>query len=908
MSPQPSRRRPLRWRITLSVLVFLPVVVLASFKYWRPRPPKPTDLSQVSSVSAEELLSEADKFQWILNGPKAAPMYSRAERLFAARGDTRDQIYAHIGYIRTVAETIPMNEASHYFDEQLQTPLLKSDKRLRLWCLTSKGYTDLEINTATAKADWLEAHAISEELGEKQWAARANGELGIIAFLEGETGKGASLVSRALLSAIATGDAGAEIRYLEILGQGFDEVNRHSEAIKFFDRAIKRANETEGSGFPFMAYEGKGYALEAMGQTAEGEELLQTALTRARTLNKPGQQSQILLMLGESALKSKNVAQAVDYFGQASELGKKVGSYRVIASAMFELAKIYSNEGNVKAAAEASTYALNASQIVGDKYYVPRDLTYLADLKAKLGDIKQAEALYEHAEDVIDSMVVNLYQPYWNKSLAGAMSDTYLHHFSLLAQQQDVPRAFAVLERVRGRTAAAILASNRSFLKEETPEIKAVSAQISAVQLDLMRTQDQGKREQLLDTLMEYDRRLVAARNELGLSHREFLGKPASLVQLQHSLRPDELFLEYVLDDPNVFCLAIAKDHSSLITLPASTSQVKQLVGQYLQEIRLEKENVDVSKRLYSALLAPVVADRMPHRIILSPDGVLNSIPFEALRDPNNDYLVTKATISYSPSATVISLLRSKAQAAPAPQLPLLALGDVPYQNQGGITGLLPKPATVRGRISRGLADYFGVSLQDLPETKEEVLNIDKLVGSNASTLLVGQNATEISFKRQPLANFRILHFAVHAFTDTQSPDRSGLVLGVDTKKEDDGLLQVPEIMRLPLNADLATLSACNTGVGAIQGEEGMTSLTEAFFIGGARAVVASLWTVDDNYTSLLMERFYSHLSKGEDKALALTNAKLDLLGQNKGQLSPYYWAGFTISGEASTSIPVSRP
>src|SRR5260370_26437780 len=136
-------------------------------------------------------------------------MYSRAESLFAARGDTSDQIYAHIGYIRTVAETIPMNEASHYFDEQLQTPLLKSDKRLRLWCLTSKGYTDLEINTATAKADWLDAHAISEELGEKQWAARANGELGIIAFLAEDTGKDASLESRAMLYAITTSDARA---------------------------------------------------------------------------------------------------------------------------------------------------------------------------------------------------------------------------------------------------------------------------------------------------------------------------------------------------------------------------------------------------------------------------------------------------------------------------------------------------------------------------------------------------------------------------------------------------------------------------------------------------------------------------------------------------------------------------
>jgi len=835
-------------------------------------------------------------------------MYERAERLFAQRGDRRNELYAKIGFIRSTEETMPFSDASKYFAEQLATPLVQSDKQLKLWCLVSKGYTDLEIDVAAAKADWTEAHSLAQELGEKQWEARANGELGIISFLDGQSGKAASLVSRALLSAIASGDAGAEVRYLTLVGEGFDEVNRHAEAIKFYDRAIKRAESTQGFGFPFMAYEGKAEALRKTGQPKDAERLLLLTLTQARAEHKQGHESQVLLMLGKLATDKNDIQHAVAYFSQATEIGKRVDSHRVIADSLFQLAKIYTNQGDLQQAAQATAEALQASQKVGDKYYVPRDLTNLADLKVKLGQTKEADLLYQHAEDVIDGMLVNLYQPYWNKSLSGAMSDTYLHHFTLLAQQKDVSRAFQVLERVRGRTAAAILESNRSFLKDDTPETKEVSAQISSVQLDLMRTPEQGKRDQLLEKLMEYERRLVAARNELGLSHREFLGKPASLLQLQHSLRHDEVFLEYVLADPNVFCLAVSKEHSTLVTSPATTTQVKQLVEDYLQSIRLERENVEASKRLYDALLAPVMANGIPHRIILSPDGVLNSIPFEALRDPNNEYLVTKTTISYTPSGTVISLLRAKQQAAPAPQLPLLALGDVPYQNQGGITGFIPKPATARGRISRGLADYFGVPLQDLPETKEEVLNVNKLVGSNSSTLLVGQSATEISLKRQPLANFRILHFAVHAFTDTKYPDRSGLVLGVDPKKEDDGLLQVPEIMRLPLNADLATLSACNTGVGAIQGEEGMTSLTEAFFIGGARAVVSSLWTVDDNYTSLLMERFYSHLSKGEDKALALTNAKLDLLAQNKGQLSPYYWAGFTISGEASTSIPISRP
>ena len=119
------------------------------------------------------------------------------------------------------------------------------------------------------------------------------------------------------------------------------------------------------------------------------------------------------------------------------------------------------------------------------------------------------------------------------------------------------------------------------------------------------------------------------------------------------------------------------------------------------------------------------------------------------------------------------------------------------------------------------------------------------------------------------------MHIAAHGFADTRFPERSGLVLGLDPASHDDGLLQLREIIRLRFNADLVTLSACNTGVGKLEGEEGVTNLVEAFLVSGAKSVVASLWSADDTYTLDLMERFYTHISEGQDRAAALRQARL---------------------------------
>src|SRR5438128_8960074 len=164
------------------------------------------------------------------------------------------------------------------------------------------------------------------------------------------------------------------------------------------------------------------------------------------------------------------------------------------------------------------------------------------------------------------------------------------------------------------------------------------------------------------------------------------------------------------------------------------------------------------------------------------------------------------------------------------------------------------------------MADLSGIGLHDLPQTREEVEEIGKIAGPNA-VLLLGKDATEAAFKNQPLDQFRVLHLAVHGFADTQYPERSALVLGADPKPGDDGLLQVREIIRLRLNAELTTLSACDSGVGKLQGQEGVSSLVEAFLVAGSRSVVASLWSADDTSTSAVMERFYQRLAQGESSS-----------------------------------------
>ena len=145
-----------------------------------------------------------------------------------------------------------------------------------------------------------------------------------------------------------------------------------------------------------------------------------------------------------------------------------------------------------------------------------------------------------------------------------------------------------------------------------------------------------------------------------------------------------------------------------------------------------------------------------------------------------------------------------------------------------------------------------------------------------------------------------MMHLAVHAIANEARPDRAALVLLSDPLNGEDGFLQTSEIVQLPLNADLIVLSACDTAVGPIEGQEGITTLSRAFLLAGARTVVSTLWSIDDDTTLYLMRDFYAELARKRSPTYALRIAKQNMLkafGPTKAL--PYYWAGFTVEGLA---------
>src|ERR1700731_4677330 len=577
-----------------------------------------------TSNNPEALLEEANRLAWLFNWPKAEPLYVRAEELFREKRDSRNETYARVGRIRAQSERMSWVDVSDMLGQQLEIPVAKTDPKLRLWCLAAKGYTDLEINPASAKRAWTEAQAIAHQLGETQWESRAKGELGIIGFLEGDSRRAATMVGDALLSAMASGDVGGQVRYLEMLGNGFNEAKRYGEALAFFERAIKTSSANPDAGFPFMAYEGESQALAAQGKMSEAVDKLDRALTIARANQKRGHEAMILLSLGELALQTGDRQGAMNYLEQAGQIAQRYNFYRTEGQAMIDLAGLYRDAGDFKSAEERATLGVAASKRVGDRYYLPRDLTILADFKAQRRSTAEAETLYQNAEDIIDGMLVNLHEAYWSSSLAGAMSATYLHHFDLEARAGSVEQALNVLERVRGRTAAALLENKISFSNSESGETRSLEESLSDLQLQLMRSEDAKERTSLLDQLVEHERRLELTRTDRRESKPGWFQKPAPLKPVQSSLRPAELLVEYVLSEPHSYCVWISKKSEGAKELPAGRKQIEELTRKFLDETRAKRNDIRLAQQLYNVLLSPLPQEAASERLIVVPDGILN--------------------------------------------------------------------------------------------------------------------------------------------------------------------------------------------------------------------------------------------------------------------------------------------
>ncbi len=845
---------------------------------------------RVDSGAIDPVLREANRLSWLGNWNAAGPLYEKAEKLFKAEGLRSAEVYARIGRVRAQGPSHSAVETSQILANELNDPLVQFDPRLRLWCLSAKASTELEVDVVSSKQHWTEALQIATTLGETKWAARAQGELGIIAFVEGDTGTAVSLVGGALLSALASGDSAEQVRLLSMLGNGYNEVHRYEESMWFFQHSISIAESTRDIGFPYMAYEGRAAALSATGKTEEARRILETVLATTLLQSRHDEESQTLVLLGENSTRQGDYESAKAYFSRAAQVASEGKFYRMWGQALSDQAAIYRRDGDLKAARAALSAGVKLSRQLGDRYNLPKDLTGLAEVSAAEKKIIQATRLFETAEQVMDGILVHADSRVASRAMINLIRETYVEHFKLVREQGQISRAVELIERLHSRSSESRV-SGRPTNHGASESLNSLESEVTRLQLQLLKAEGQAERLELLDKLSQFERNLAYEQNEVGRT--EILNTTASLKQIQSALHRDEELVEYVLDEPQSFCIVMTRTSARIVGLSVGSNRIRELVTSYIEH--LKDENNESALELSSILLNPISPLRKP-RLLFVTDGALSRLPLEGLRGPTGSYLVDSRIVAYAPSGSAIWSQRQSTHPQRGDHT-LLAVGDVDYRHTTAQSQLrnLPLPSV----IVRGLEKLVASQMANLPESREEVMSINRALGWK-STLLLGKEATETAFKSAPLADFTVIHLAVHAVPDSRYPERASLVIGMDAAGTNDGLLQVREIMNLRLNADLVTLSACETGT---SGAAGVISLGEAFLVGGAKAVVVSLWNVEDHSTTLLMGYFYARLARGEDKATALARAKRDFMANNKGK-APFYWAGFVLVGEGAFPIP----
>ncbi len=537
----------------------------------------------------------------------------------------------------------------------------------------------------------------------------------------------------------------------------------------------------------------------------------------------------------------------------------------------------------------------------------------LASIYRRLGRDVEAGNFYALAIAALEVQNHRVGGSYEDRSeFAAARAPLYADSVDLLVEQGRFDEAFQVLERSR----------SRAFLEMLSQRDLSFAADVPAELLEQQRLADQ-RYDQVLGQLARLSAQTPeggeeALHDELGKARRQQHeikariraasprlaalrdAEPLDLQATRQLLSPGTLMLAYSLGETGGHLFVIGHGEEQVRVFPVAigltalrdeVARLRKLLGsgESLDAIRFR------AQRLGELLLAParhLIADA--ERLLILPQGPLHILPFSALLLPTETgewrFLIEHKPLTVVASATVFAMLR-KRELSPG-EIRLSAFGDPTYSAPEA-SASLEQPA-LRAALELGLR------LDPLPTARAEVEALEKLFPEGTRTFL-GAAATEEAAKSvAPSSN--VLHFACHAVVDDRFPLESALILSLPTDpqhKGDNGLLQAWEIFEeMRLDAELVTLSACDTALGKELAGEGMIGLTRAFQYAGARSILASLWAVNDASTAGLMEQFYGQLKLGAAKDLALRQAQLTLLRNGGDFAHPFHWAAFILVGD----------
>lgn len=473
---------------------------------------------------------------------------------------------------------------------------------------------------------------------------------------------------------------------------------------------------------------------------------------------------------------------------------------------------------------------------------------------------------------------------------------------SFRADKWEVYAQLAVTERRRGRIAAAFAASERMRAREMLELLQlgridipnAPSTQLAAREqnlrhaIGLLSRQLEPQSGGMLLRGPEMSPRAPATRETLARMQQEYadlllemrerapddadLVEPGVLTWRDIAMRlPDRTaMIEYLSNDSAVIAFVITRDTLASIDLGIRNHELARLT-EFARAMIERAPAADDSRwraplrRLHQHLIAPIIDTGMLHgvsRLVIVPHVELHYLPFAALVDSSDRFLIEQYTLSSAPSAAVWVNLRERRQ----------------IPKTGGVLALAPRP-------------------EMLPASARELAAVQRLMRTGV-TSLIGGSASEAEFRRHA-GSHRVLHLATNGVLNRHNPLFSYVDLAM--AEGHDGRLSVHEIFGLQLAADLVVLSACETALGSgaladVPPGDDWVGLTRAFLHAGAADVIATLWSVDDRSSALLMERFYERYALAAGPAESLAHGQRRLLSE-PATAHPFHWAGVVLVG-----------
>ncbi len=738
----------------------------------------------------------------------------------------------------------------------------------------------------------------------------------------------------------------AQILNLTGLGDVYSNESNYSKAIEYYNRAKEIADSIKDISSLIKIDQGIGALYYNINLPIDALEILKNLDSETLGNELPFESIKLYSKLGTILTSIDNLPEAEKYFQKGIDLAMQFGDIYSSISLRIELANNYILQENYYSASklltevnpDLNTYELtqlmglkelywgkiysaqskkelsvqkfkNAFQLSGSVHDFNNQIEaayLLGKYFEEINDFSNAEKWYLASIDLIENISSPL-SPNQEIQIAhfAGLNSVYNSLTNLYLNQGKNEEAFMIIDKSRSRNTKYNLNKLKilSLLKDENQYNKLIDIEwmISSGLYDEVTS------DSLTKVLANIKKELISNSNNLeDLINRK---EAFTLTELKENIDDNDFILTVYVDNNSITLFNLSQNKLNYKTIRINRDSLLSMINRISPIFRSNMQNEEIyvnedlfsfnaqaAYKLYENLFKDFLAD-VPKgsNLIINFPQELMKLPIEILvtewtegESPyfynDKNFLLEDYKISYTPSASIYKIQSVKTETN---QTQNLLIGDPSISNLEYSLSVRSGLVDLNSKLSRNIL------LTPLEYSKDEIESIDDLVSNNK--IFLSQDATESNFKQYaPSSN--VIHVSSHSFL---LKDQPLIIFSQQKNDQNDGYLELGEIVQLNLSSDLVVLSSCRSGLGKIDASEGILGMQKAFFDAGAKSIIVSLWDVNDKYTSYFMKDFYKHLASGISKSEALRKAKLDFIKNYSS--NPYYWSAFVLSGNPSS-------